>query len=475
MANEILSSTTASDQEKFLASRLIQRSMLQLVASTICDYVEQPDGTGLTAFFVRYNRMNVPLTPISEGVDPPNNNFNLSVVTVTLDQWGDLITITDVAQATTKHPLTQQAIELISDNAMRVIDREVQLVWLTGTNVQYGDGSVLSRSTITAGMTVSDTIIHQAIVTLTNQGAPPRNGPAGGIILGQAAGAGFGKGSGTTSIGSSKNVSIAQGQNYVGVTDPNVIHNIQTANTTIGNWASTQSYANAQALYNSEVGIWLRVRWVETNFIPIYRLLGNQTAVVTSGNAFGTNTPVVTASASGGALATGTFAFKVTRKSLIDGFEDDVSMVHTIAVTGATGSVAFNFASLATGFVYNLYFDSAAGGTGASAADSVLFLVAQNITVGQTITVTAAQTTGANPPANVSATAPIAVHIVYIHGNESCNWVQLQNLKVMISPDVVTTANPLLLRKTISYKFLGKTMIRDQLRMLRLELASTYT
>jgi hypothetical protein len=44
----------------------------------------------------------------------------------------------------------EQVLELLSDNAQRVIDREVQIVWLSGTNIIYGDGSVSARSSITA-------------------------------------------------------------------------------------------------------------------------------------------------------------------------------------------------------------------------------------------------------------------------------------------------------------------------------------
>ena len=97
MANEITSSTTSTDQEKFLAAKLLSRSLQKLVAASLCDKVEQKKGAGLTAYFVRYKRMNVPLVPLTEGTDPSNSSFSLEQVTVTLDQWGDVITLTDVA------------------------------------------------------------------------------------------------------------------------------------------------------------------------------------------------------------------------------------------------------------------------------------------------------------------------------------------------------------------------------------------
>jgi N4-gp56 family major capsid protein len=453
MANEVLSSTTSTDQEKFLASKLISRSLQKLVAASVCDKVEQKKGAGLTAYFVRYKRMNVPLVPISEGVDPANSSFQLEQVTVTPDQWGDVITITDVAELTTSHPLLQQAQELLSDNAQRVLDREVQIVWLSGTNVQYGDASVTSRRAITTSMKISDSLITRARVGLADGGAPPRGGPSGGQRVTDATG------------------TLNSGQSYLGIAGVQLMGDIMTAGTSLGTWASVAMYANQKALYNAEVGTWLGIRWVETNFIPKYKMLGNTTAAVASGSAFGTDTPLVTAVDGGGTLTSATgYFFKVTRKDKLRGFEEEISIEHsmTSTATGNNESFTFNFAGLTAGYVYNLYF-------GATTGDANLKLHTANIEVGTTVTVAAVPASTQTPPDNVNPTGTPTVHVVYIHGAESTNWLGLQDLKVYLTDaGRPTTDNPLLLRRKLGYKFMGKAMIRDQTRLLRLELASTY-
>jgi hypothetical protein len=266
---------------------------------------------------------------------------------------------------------------------------------------------------------------------------------------------------------------LTNGSHYVGVAGPQVIGDIMTASTSLGTWASSATYSNQKALYNSEVGTWLGIRWVETNFIPRFARLGDDTAAVTSTNAFGTNTPVVTAVNGGGSLTSATtYYFKVTRKDLTRGFEEDISLAHTMAstATGDNESFTFNFSSLTAGYVYNLYFDKTQLG-GASAADANLGLVSANIAVGTTITVTAVAT-GVSPPTGTAAT--ITVHPVFIHGAESCKWVSLQNLETYVTPDAATHDNPLKLRRKVGYKFMAKAMIADQTRMLRVEVASTY-
>lgn len=458
MANEIVASTTSSDQEKMLAARLIQRSHLKLVAKSLCDPLQMKEGTGLTAYFVRYKRMNIPLSTISEGVDPSNSTFALDGANVTLDQWGDVITITDVAQLTTKHPLLQQAMDLLADNAARVMDREVQLVMLAGTNVQYGDGSISSRSSLTAADLVSNQVIHKARVTLVNAGVPPRDGPAKQDAQQvQAAG------------------SVNGSNHFVAVAGPEVMADIMQSGVSLGTFAAVATYSNEKALYNAEVGIWLGMRWVECNFIPRFTLLGNATAAVVSGQSAGISGMVITAVNGGGSLKSATtFFFKITRKDLLRGFEEAISIAHSMASEAAGDNESFTFALPSTaGYVYNIYFDTeAAGGTG---VDAQLKLSAENQDAGDTVTVTANPSSGATPPSSTpTAAGATTVHPIYILGAEALNWVGFYGIQVMVTKDESIIGNVLKLKRAVGYKFFGKAMIRDQDRILRVEVVSGF-
>lgn len=455
----VSSTTTVLDQRKFLAAKLIKRSLLKLVAASLCDKEKQPDGTGLTANFVRYNRMEVPVTPISEGVDPAQSSIAVSTRTVTLVQWGAYLILTDIARKTTAHPLMEQVNKLLADNAARVMDREIQVVWMAGTNVIYGDATVTSRAAITAGMTITDSTIQRAYITLADAGVPPRFGPSREEDAKAVAAEGSLNGNST----------------YVAVTDVYVTTNIRAPSTSFGTFAAVSTYANAKAQYNAEVGMWQGFRWVETNFIPVFSLFGGATVAVVSGANFGTGTPTVTAVNGGGTLNSATtYFFKVTRKDLQRGFEDTISIAHSMASAATGDNESFTFAFPSTsGYVYNLYFDSVqTGGTG---TDATLFLHTSNIAAGTTVTVTGIVASGTNPPANTNpAVTSIRIHVVYCHGAESTSWVGFQDMQMFISPDEVDTGNPLLLRKTIGYKYMSQAMIRDETRIVRLELPSTF-
>lgn len=461
MATNIVNSVISADQEKFLVNKLLDRSSIRLVMGGLCDNISMREGAGLTAYMVRYKRMFVPLATLSEAVTPTQSTFSLEQVTVTLDQWGDYLEISDVAQLTAKHPLMTQCVELLADNAARVMDREITIVMLAGTNIQYGDGSVASRATITSSMVISDTIVQKVRVTMVDNGAPPRGGPSGDA----------------RQVATSGN--FQNGNSYVAVCGPQVIGDVQRPSTSFGTWASAATYANAKALYASEVGTWQGVRFVETNFIPKFTLLGGTTTAVVSGNAFGTNTPVVTAVDGGGSLNSGvTFYYKVTRKDKLRGFEENISIPHSTAstATGNNESFSFNFSGLTAGYVYNLYFDTVT--TGGTGTDATLGLVAQNIEVGTTQTVTANPAATTNPPAHLrnslDGADPAAIHPVFVVAEAALAWAGFYKSRIMMSPTGATKDDPLAQRRTVGYKFFGKAVIKDQTRLLRLELASSY-
>lgn len=463
---------TSLDREKYLHAKLIERSLVFLQCGSVLETIKLPEGVGLTGHFVRYDRLNVPMVSLTEGSLPDEDNPSVSEVQVVLDQMGGRMTLSDIAMLATKHPLVEEATKLLADQAQRVIDREIQKVFLAGTNVQYFDGSRADRTEITTSDKLNDTVLHKARVTLVNDGTPPRGGPGGGVQLGQGvekAGSG---------VMSAKGNSATNGKHFVAICGPEVMADMRLASTTLGTFVSVAMYRDQSRLYNYEMGEWLGFRWIETNFIPKFNLLGNTTEAVSSASAFGTDTPVVTAVNGSGSLKSATtFFYKVTRKHKLRGFEEDISIAHSTAseASGDNESFTFNFTGVDDDYVYNLYFDTEA--TGGDGSDGELGLAEENIESGDTVTVTTVAT-GDAPPSSVcdASDSNIAtVHPIYICGEDFGSWVHLDPLKVIVTGDQATIGgNELLQKKSIGWKYLGKAVIKDQLRILRVEVHSGY-
>ena len=454
MTGEILSttSTLSYDREKMLVATLLKRSHIKLVMASLCDKIKMKHGTGLTAYFIRYRRMNTPLATITEATDPANSSFSLDEVSVTLDEWGDIITVSSRAILTTSHPLIQQALALLADNAARVMDREIQLVLLAGTNIQYGDGSVLTRRTVTSAMTINETVITKARVSMVTAGAPPKGGPSGDAKPMAA------------------NGTFTNGQSYVAVCGPNVIGDITRPGASLGTFAAVATYqGNGNKLYNYEIGTWLGMRWVETNFIPSFTLLGNSTAAVADGGSGGiTGMTMTESNHASGALTAQEYNWKVTRKDLLRGFEEAISIEHTFTVTGANDCLTFVMPSTA-GYAYNIYFGTATG-------DANLKLAVENAAPSSSNEILDESSSTTTAPDNILETdaSLAAIHPVYIFADDSISWVGFFDTQVMITPDQSIIGNVLKLKRAIGYKFYGKAVIKDQTRILRLEVASTF-
>lgn len=453
----ITNSTITYDQEKYLAKQLLQRSYLKLVMSSLCDQDQMREGAGLTAYMVRYKRMNTPTATLTEGTTPTTQGtFTLEQVTVTLDQWGDYLTITDVAQLTAKHQVVQEAVKLLADNAARVMDREITIVLLSGTNIQYGDGSVSSRATVTSTMKISDTVLQKARVTMVNNGAPPRGGPAGDARQVAAQG------------------NFQNGVAYVAVCGPELVSDIQQPSTSFGSFVSAAVYANAKALYNAEVGMWLGFRIVETNFLPKFVLLGNKTTAAAEGaDCGGTGFTVDVLNGAGTLANSTTFAWKITRKDLLRGFEEAISIIHTTATGAADDTFTFTAPST-SGYVYNVYFDK----TSASTTDAGLGLASENVAASGVATILSVATSSTTPPGNLlsggTSADPSAIYPMFIFGEAAVGWVGFYKPKFLLTGASAEKVDPLAQYRTAGYKFFGKAVIKDQTRLLRLEVASTF-
>ena len=446
------SSGLSTDQEKFLVGKLLDRSYLNLVMGSLCDKLQMREGAGKTAYMVRYKRMNVPMATLTEGSSGTSGTFTLEEVTVTLDQWGDWLEISDVAQLTTKHPVMQQAQLLLADNAARVMDREICVVLLAGTNVIFGDGSVTDRQSINETMTISDGLLKDARAQLANDGAPAYGSPAGDA---KEVASGF-----------------SRGQGYILVCGPEIVNDISSPSVSYGTFVSYANFNDSSKLLTAEVGKWLNFRVLETNFIPRFTRLGNTTIANASGSGFGVTGLTVTAVDGGGSLTSATsYAYKVTRKDLLRGFEEAISIIHTTNSAAGVGINSFTFALPSTvGYVYNVYFDK----TSASTTDAGLGLVSANNAASSTVAVTAVAT-GAQPPGSVGSstnTTISLIHPVFIVAQSALAWCGFYKPKMMLSPNTATKDDPLAQKRTIGYKFFGKAVIKDQTRLLRLEVAN---
>lgn len=82
------------------------------------------------------------LTPLVEGVTPAGNRLASQDYTVTLNQYGDYVTITDVVMDTHEDPILSEATSIMAEQASMTIETIRFNVLKAGTNVYWANGGV---------------------------------------------------------------------------------------------------------------------------------------------------------------------------------------------------------------------------------------------------------------------------------------------------------------------------------------------
>ena len=113
------SATYSADISNYIQKKKLPLVQRQLIAYQFGQMLRLPKQRGTTYTASRYDRANLPLAPLSEGVPPVGETIPLAQVNVTAQQWGDTITVTDIADFTIEHPLFETACELAAMAAAR--------------------------------------------------------------------------------------------------------------------------------------------------------------------------------------------------------------------------------------------------------------------------------------------------------------------------------------------------------------------
>jgi len=97
--------------------------------------------------------------PLQEGVTPTARAIRFEDVTATMQQWGELVVITDKVNDMSEDPVLKEATEEAGDNAGRTLEQVTYGILKGGTSVFYANGA--TRSAVNSPIT----LIRQRAVT----------------------------------------------------------------------------------------------------------------------------------------------------------------------------------------------------------------------------------------------------------------------------------------------------------------------
>lgn len=391
---------------------------------------------GKTLRIVRHARLALPTGTLTEGTPPDAVALAVQNVDVTVEQWGIVVLLTDVAQITTQHPALQVAIDRTALAMAEVLEREQCVMLMAGTQVFY-KGAVSARSSIGAADFLDTATVLKSTTSLRNSGAGEYEG---GL--------------------------------FAGCMTPQQEADVLAADAT---FKDASNFANVRALQYGEIGIWMGTRWGRSNFLPIFK---GQSTPDTSANSgtldAGTAKPQVTAVDGGGTIVSAAnFKFAIVWRDKTTDYERHITQTSANILSAATGNNESFTITVPSGTLTNYYYDvymTVAGGAGN------LFKVLSRQTTATSVAITAV-------PAGTEAVLPVApaatreVFVAWVFGKDAFGRVELNGMSLQsyITPQGASFSNPLAQGRKVGSKIMWKSFIIDNTFYARVETASAFS
>ena len=438
----------SADVEGYIADETLPLARRQLVAYQFGDPAELPNGRGNTYTAARYARIALPYAPLSEGVPPIGETMSVTLVSAVAQQWGDKVTLTDVAELTTKHPLFKKAIELVGLQVAETFERNTFNALMAGTQVNYVN-SRGSRAALLAGDVLDPTTVIRTYAALKTQGAPRFMGDemTNTKLEADAGGA-----------RASDNPRAMP--HYTAIMHTIPVADFRQNQTVVTAW----SYSDINRLYNYELGEWSGIRFCDSNMVPTWTGYAQVNG---------------TGATSGGALAGSTnYYILVTGQDTQNQYESYICQISTAITTITTGNA--NSITLTTpataGFTYSVYVGTTTSlyNLGLSTAGPTVGPLAGNATQippSTAVTITGTGVTQAPPAAPATG---LTVYPTFVFGRGAYAQVVLDNVKFTYLKDA-DKSDVLNQLRVVGWKAYYGTLISNVQFYARIESVSAYS
>ena len=441
------SSGFQADVEAFIQEEVEPLARRQLIAYQFGKPLRLDINRGTTYTASRYERLPLPFAALQEGVAPSGEGMTLVQVSATAQQWGDLVRITDVANLTIKHPLFQQAIQLVSLQLPETLERNTLQTLMSGVQINYVN-SRANRASLVATDVLSPTEIYRAVGSMETYGVPHFMGDEREDMMKEAG------------AYNDRSRSPAVMEHYVAMIHPMPVQDMRQNASVANAWATS----DVNRLYNNDLGEWGGVRFCKSNMIPYFIGVADP-ATYTPSNA-------------GGSLANGSYFVQITAAPAQTSIEQriyQVSAAQVVAGGANSGSITITLPTLAN-YIFNVYIGTSSSPTNlglcASGPSSGPFAgQATQLASGATVVITgtgAAQTPPAAPATGVYVFPTIVI------GNHAYGQVLLENpeFHYLTGAD---KSDPLNQTRVVSWKVFYGSIILNQAFFMRVESSSAFS
>ena len=236
----------------YAVDKMLERAQPQMNMARFAVVQAVPKGRTKVVKWRRYSRLAPSTTPLTEGVTPTPGSISSTDVTATLEQYGQVVQITDVIIDTHEDPVLNEMSESMGETAGQTQELIIYNVIKAGTNVLYSNGT--ARNQVNTAM--SGTVMRRAIRALKQQDAKPL----------------------TSMINASDGVGTAPiPACFVCFVHPNVEMDLQNTSNFASGYKRVQEYGSFRPLSDAEIGSFENIRFMSSTLYSPFANAGSGT------------------------------------------------------------------------------------------------------------------------------------------------------------------------------------------------------
>ena len=250
----------SNEMKTYYSDYLIDMAEPELIHNQFGQKHPIPKNGGKIIEFRKYSPLPKLTTALAEGVTPDGQKLTMSVINAEIKQYGGYVELSDMLLLTAIDNNLVQATELLGSQAGRTLDTLTRDVLAAGTNVQYAEGQVAARASVSAEHVLTVDAVRKGVRNLKRMNAKRING------------------------------------SYVGIIHPDAAYDLMSD----PKWVNVKSYSDPDGIYEGEIGKIEGVRFVETSEAKVFEGAGASGADVYATLILGANAYGVTEVSGGG-------------------------------------------------------------------------------------------------------------------------------------------------------------------------------
>jgi N4-gp56 family major capsid protein len=168
--------STAAELINYMSARLLEVAELNTILDQWGDKHPLPSNSSLTIQFVREEKLTpIPTTPtqLTQGIPPSAVGLTFNQFTATVEQYGSLVMLSDLAELTARHNIVERTIYILGLQAAEIYDQLLFNTLKNGLTTIYRPNNRSANTSLLASDLVGYNDLIELDAALQDQGGRP--------------------------------------------------------------------------------------------------------------------------------------------------------------------------------------------------------------------------------------------------------------------------------------------------------------